>query len=286
MKRQFETRADRSGFTLIELLVVIAIIAILAAMLLPALAAAKSKALAIRCASNGKQLGMASHLYLGDNSDYFPAGINIGGTGAAAWQDPTAWPIQLIGYLGIRTNTPSAPNVFACPSENVPAGTTFPLAGGQPFQEDFRVNDCVFRIIATSGKKNSLACQSTQIHHPSDILILGEQQYIAKTVQFSPSEWAQYFAGWNNVPPGGSGNGYGTAGMNRHNNSQITVVADGHVVRLKAPPYNSGTSLTSFGDLGDIFGDSFNSFWPASGTVQLYIRENVNTTPSGYILGF
>ena len=77
-----QNKSNCAGFTLIELLVVIAIIAILAAMLLPALSKSKQRAQGALCLSRGKQMMLAMTLYSSENNEFFPPNPDDGNTNA------------------------------------------------------------------------------------------------------------------------------------------------------------------------------------------------------------
>jgi prepilin-type N-terminal cleavage/methylation domain-containing protein/prepilin-type processing-associated H-X9-DG protein len=181
----------RQAFTLIELLVVIAIIAILAAMLLPALASAKRKAQSIQCLNNLHQWGMAFRMYTDDNNDFVPeegdtsAPINSTGSATATDNYDTAWYNTVTKYAGQQrlvdlyvANNPPLPttkSIFSCPASAMPNPTIYPALNLNfaffMYAENSRL--CVnFSTRQTKGYPQTRL--SSDVVYPTQTVFLGE----------------------------------------------------------------------------------------------------------------
>jgi prepilin-type N-terminal cleavage/methylation domain-containing protein/prepilin-type processing-associated H-X9-DG protein len=174
-----KNKAVKSGspaFTLIELLVVIAIIAILAAMLLPALARAKGMGQRIACTNNLRQMGLCSQLYLGDNNGTFPP-RNSG----------ARWPYMFYDDYGHNLK------LLLCPTDLQYTNLPYTAGGGSSSNNiadaaprSYLINgwnDYYYDLLGQAGfqniyesASNSLGLKENVVLHPSDTIVLGEKQ--------------------------------------------------------------------------------------------------------------
>ncbi len=132
------------GFTLIELLLVIAIIAILAAMMLPALGRAKQRAWATSCLNHVKQIGVATRMYADDHGDALPQSAHTG----------QSWVNTLQPYC-------KGTNLWRCPRDTNKT---------RPFS--FAIND--FLLPPDSGNGAADSSKITQVPRPADTIWLAE----------------------------------------------------------------------------------------------------------------
>jgi type II secretory pathway pseudopilin PulG len=116
------TRSSRkAAFTLVGLLVIIAVLAILAAMLLPALAAAKRKAQRINCVNNLKQCGIAFKIWEGDQMDKLPMGTSTNNGGTKEFDTGA----DTFRHFQVISNELSTPKILVCPADTRVAAINF-----------------------------------------------------------------------------------------------------------------------------------------------------------------
>jgi prepilin-type N-terminal cleavage/methylation domain-containing protein/prepilin-type processing-associated H-X9-DG protein len=249
MKRRSRTPFSVFGFTLIELLVVIAIIGILAAMLLPALARAKSKALAASCSSNMKNWGLATVMYLNDFEDKLPYfGDDSGDYLREFWHAKLApYVIKSTSSGVVFTDTDIYTNaVRKCPGGGygaIPYSKTFGSITywncwiGANFAYG---NDPSFKLAAPffyavlSGTRNP-ALKAGRIKKPSDAMIFMDSvsHYV-----YSPVEPSYYFSldlngdGLPDTMPQYPDVPFNNARPTVHSDASNVTLLDGHVERV------------------------------------------------------
>jgi prepilin-type N-terminal cleavage/methylation domain-containing protein/prepilin-type processing-associated H-X9-DG protein len=241
------TTVRRAAFTLIELLVVIAIIAILAAMLLPALARSKQEAMHINCLSNQKQLTAAAFMYAGDSRDYLAPNIvdsDLGWVGGNV-QPNTTSPTDVTNYAILKLSVlyPYNPSVgiYHCPADQYiveVAGLTPPAvrvrsysASGMMGDNSTSMSDATTGSAASvhDGLLENLRLSNILDPAPAAASYFWDEQEAALPTQTSLDDG--YFAiNYAGVAPGGN---WRNIPASRHGNFGEMSFADGHAGTMK-----------------------------------------------------